>query len=652
MPYKKVSELPDGVKELPAHAQDIYLNAFNSAFKQYDGDEAKSNATAWAAVKTKYEKKDDKWVAKEAHVKESGLSMEDKRNLIQKAIEQKIPSQPSSLSSKEIAWVVDIFDTELVYRFDGTDYKASYVISEDGKVTIGEPQKVKRQTIYTPMESLRRVYQDIIQEVGKRNASSDSARIKKIVELCQELLSSEPVGENNVAEALKEAESTLVWIKEQAVMKTEDGVKFPAAAFAYVPDTEKPSEWKLRLWEDPDKEVTRKQLGAAAAALSPGGFRGNRVEIPKEDLPAVKRKIRSAYRSLDISDEDMPRWIKEATMRTLLTGYIPLTEAKVDKGVAKITVIKAGFNSSKDRFYPGDMLAKDYKVFEGLKMYADHPSEFDENNRPERSIRDWVATLKNVQSIGNTVIGEAHIVEPWMQEKLATLRDKGMLSEMGISINAVGTATEAEIEGVKTNYIEHITRGRSVDFVTEAGAGGLVEMYEAERDSDIDFVTLSIFKERRPDLVKEIETETKNTLLKEVKKTMDLEQENKELKESVSTLTQERDNLKTEKEAAEKASRIAETKATVEDAIGKAELPEPAKARILERFKDAEKAEGLEEAIKAEQDYIAAINESGKVKGLGESHKEEDGSKALRESFKRANPEWTDIQLDAAVRGR
>lgn len=620
MPYKTISELPDSTKALPAHAKDIYLNAYNSAFKQYDGNEGKSAATAWAAVKTKYKKNDTgDWVAKESL----------------KAIRNPLDIDVVELSCPKCGG--DSFDEQ------GAFLKCC---------SCGQLVESKREAKMSK-DTLRTVYQDIIQEAGKRNAAMDSTRIKKIVELCQELLSSELPEEEKTKEALREAESTLTWLKEQDTMKTEDGVKFPASAFAYVPDSEKPSTWKLRLWEDPEKKITRKQLGAAAAALSPGGFRGQRVDIPKDDLPSVKRKIRSAYRSLDVPDEEMPRWVKESESRTLLTGFIPLTEAKIDKGMAKITVIKAGFNASKDRYYPLDTLERDYKVFEGIKMYADHPSEFDESNRPERSIRDWVATLKNVRMENHSVVGEAHVVEPWMQEKLATLRDKGMLQDMGISINAVGAATEATIEGFKTSYIEHITRGRSVDFVTEAGAGGLVEMYEAERDVDVDFITLNILRERRPDLVKEIEDTTKNTLLKEVKKQMELETEIKELKETNETLTAERDNLKTEKETAEKASRIAETKALVDKAISEADLPEPAKTRILERFKDAEKADGLAEAIKAEHDYVAAISESGKVKGMGGTKPDpEDGKKALAESFKRSHPEWSPEQLEVAVRGR
>jgi cation transport regulator len=76
MPYKSISELPDSVKHvLPAHAQDIYKEAFNSAYEEYkDPDERRDDASreevahkvAWSAVKKKYEKgEDDKWHAKQ-----------------------------------------------------------------------------------------------------------------------------------------------------------------------------------------------------------------------------------------------------------------------------------------------------------------------------------------------------------------------------------------------------------------------------------------------------------------------------------------------------------------------------------------------------------------------------------------------------------
>ncbi len=37
MPYKTINELPESVQHvLPKHAQDIYKEAFDSAYKQYD----------------------------------------------------------------------------------------------------------------------------------------------------------------------------------------------------------------------------------------------------------------------------------------------------------------------------------------------------------------------------------------------------------------------------------------------------------------------------------------------------------------------------------------------------------------------------------------------------------------------------------------
>jgi cation transport regulator len=76
MPYKSSNELPDSVKNvLPKHAQDIYKEAFNSAWDEYkdpkdrrgDADrEETAHKVAWSAVKNSYKKGgNDKWHAKE-----------------------------------------------------------------------------------------------------------------------------------------------------------------------------------------------------------------------------------------------------------------------------------------------------------------------------------------------------------------------------------------------------------------------------------------------------------------------------------------------------------------------------------------------------------------------------------------------------------
>jgi cation transport regulator len=74
MPYRTTRELPDSVKDnLPSHAQDIYREAFDSAWDEYqDPDKRRGNESreevahkvAWAAVKQKYEKVGNQWRSK------------------------------------------------------------------------------------------------------------------------------------------------------------------------------------------------------------------------------------------------------------------------------------------------------------------------------------------------------------------------------------------------------------------------------------------------------------------------------------------------------------------------------------------------------------------------------------------------------------
>lgn len=74
MAHKTDSQLPDAVRDnLPKHAQDIWREAFDSAFKEYAdpkkrrGDESQEETAArvaWAAVEREYHKDatTGKWV--------------------------------------------------------------------------------------------------------------------------------------------------------------------------------------------------------------------------------------------------------------------------------------------------------------------------------------------------------------------------------------------------------------------------------------------------------------------------------------------------------------------------------------------------------------------------------------------------------------
>ena len=77
MPYHTIGDLPDSVQHsLPKHAQEIYQEAFNSAWDHYqdprdrrsdDDRESVAHKVAWSAVKQKYTKVEEGYWKAKAH---------------------------------------------------------------------------------------------------------------------------------------------------------------------------------------------------------------------------------------------------------------------------------------------------------------------------------------------------------------------------------------------------------------------------------------------------------------------------------------------------------------------------------------------------------------------------------------------------------
>ncbi len=553
------------------------------------------------------------------------LSFDDIKRLVRQSITDKLGLLPES---EYRVWIRDMWDDETVYEFKNQLYSVSYSIDKDNKITLGDAKKVEIQTSYVTMESLQARYADLIQEVGKRNL--DAARPElKALENCKNLLASAGADEVAITDALKECETCLAWVKGQ-------------------PDMSDPVTQIM--------EMARANPQKAAAYLSPGGYKGQKLNIPAESLPEVRMAIREAYRKLNLAD--MPKWVKEPVEHRDYINEsvsVPVDEAKKEslaKGVVSIRIIQPGFNASKTRYYTESAIRDAVKIFEGAKMYANHATKSEEKERPERDIRDWVATVKNAKVAENgNAVAEAHIHAGWLKEMVQNLSEQGNLDKLGVSINAIGKGSKQKISGTDTFVVESLIDYpfKSVDFVTEAGAGGQVGVKESAEYVDVYLVDLATLKEARPDLIKEMESEYDSKNKTEVKSKMDLEQENKTLKESIETLTKERDGLKGQIEASQKAQRIAEAKVKIDEAISKSGLPEAAQKRLVERFKDAESDQGVQEAIKAELDYVAALKESGKVKNLGGSNPE--ATKVdLKESFKRLTGD--DRRAEIAAQGR
>ena len=94
----------------------------------------------------------------------------------------------------------------------------------------------------------------------------------------------------------------------EALAKTKDDV--PKEAFAIVGDADDPDSWKLphhkksilralkgRL--DIEKTVDWELMPAAVAALSPGGYRGRRVEASPEQILKAAKHLAGHYLKAD-----------------------------------------------------------------------------------------------------------------------------------------------------------------------------------------------------------------------------------------------------------------------------------------------------------------------------------------------------------------
>lgn len=168
---------------------------------------------------------------------------------------------------------------------------------------------------------------------------------------------------------------------------------------------------------------------------------------------------------------------------TVQSDLIGLIEAAVaEDGTVPIKVIAPGWGSS--GYYPPDVLERDGPtVFpRGTHMYLDHPTVTEDLARPERSLRDLVAVFETDAAYeadnpaGPGLYARGHVFEPF-RASLAELAP-----HIGVSIRAQGKTVEGKAEGRTGPIVEQLVDGLSVDFVTQAGAGGRVlEIVEAAR---------------------------------------------------------------------------------------------------------------------------------------------------------------------------
>jgi len=395
-----------------------------------------------------------------------------------------------------------------------------------------------------------------------------------------------------------EAEGDMTTNAQEQATKLIDGVEYPPSAFLVVEDPESPATWHLQV-RDADGNPDHRLMGAAWAALTVG-YRGNRYEGPGKE--EAMRKLQALY-----SGEDMPEptevdvriddaldkmgEVLRALFHPVEEPVSELAESAIsaetgsvvrlleqEDGAAerdpegplrmRIVVIEPGLGNERDNhLYEAEMLRRDAHVFEGAKMYVTDHKE------TEKSVRTEVGDIAK-SPVGFTdtggVIAEARIWDPAFAKMVRNRHALGALNTLHDSIKATGKVKRgADWNGRKVNKVEQIVAAESVDWVTQAGAGGrALALMESKTGAGGNAMT-----DKDETIVEEVEEVVETTL--------------------------------NETEQAPEAMGLGETlKVLLESG-----LPQVAQARIAERA-PFESQTQLEAAIAGEKAYIAELAEA------------------------------------------
>lgn len=145
------------------------------------------------------------------------------------------------------------------------------------------------------------------------------------------------------------------------------------------------------------------------------------------------------------------------------------------EGKYRIRIIVPGQGSS--GIYTAENLAESAPLFKaGTEMFIDHPTETEEWERPERSIRDYAGVFLEDATVGED--GALYTVCKVFSGVNELIKDKW--EHIGVSINAWCADPISE-----NGIVPPIAGVRSVDFVTTPGAGGvIVDLLESNRNDN------------------------------------------------------------------------------------------------------------------------------------------------------------------------
>lgn len=356
-----------------------------------------------------------------------------------------------------------------------------------------------------------------------------------------------------------------------------------------------------------DGQLTRDERIALSSAI------GDALDAFARKLSQVAPQLykRDPYGPAPVTEAAgaQPAGEETAVLQERLAGdVVPLIERALrTDGTTKVKVIEPGWGAS--GYYAPEVLQRDGpNAFPaGTHMFVDHPTAIDEAERPERSLKELGGVLVSAARWeddpqgGPGLYADAKVFSPFGQ----VLEE--MAPHIGVSINAAGVVREGQAEGRSGRIVASIQQGKSVDFVTRAGAGGRVmALYEAHRAT-------AGAGQPGPATVQESRGEEQGMN----------EEELRALREAKAAADEQVARL-------QEALLLREARDVAATELAKMELPEPTRNRLLEaQAKRPVIVEGkldteafatqVREAATAELAYLVDATGAGRIVGMGAS---------------------------------
>jgi len=153
----------------------------------------------------------------------------------------------------------------------------------------------------------------------------------------------------------------------------------------------------------------------------------------------------------------------------------------------EISPIKPGWGNKRDNnYYPSDVLERDFaRAFDGVKMYETNHVDSETNNK------NWVSTyIETARFDDGAPVGNVGIHNPHFAQKVLNLYEleqttgKPLLRKLECSIRGGGMAMPGfELDGREGKQVKELSEGRSIDWVSRAGAGGhATRLLESEEE--------------------------------------------------------------------------------------------------------------------------------------------------------------------------